>query len=146
MIPVKKHLAIAVITAIFLCLTLAPVWANPYSLYRQGNCVYFAYEMIYKFWPVTFDVPRKYDACEWIKLVGQEQKQCGKRYRLCTTDRPIAGDFIVWPAIGENKYGHIAFITEVRYIYRIDLDTWETENYRGYEVLESAMYPDKFFF
>lgn len=130
-----------------MCAFPAYILANPYSLYGQGNCAYFAHEMMNKYWPVNFDIPRNYDACEWVKLAGQEQRSWdGTKYRLCATDRPVAGDLIVWPATGDNRRGHVAFITEVLYVCDIDFDTWEADFYTEYEVLESANYADEFYF
>lgn len=133
-----KKVLLTIVLLLCLLTSHAGTAANPYSLFGYGNCVYFGYEMMNKYWPVTFNVPDSYDAWKWAKLEGRKEES----YQICFTDRPIAGDFIIWPATKTNPYGHLAFITQAYYLYDIDLKTWEVDKCTVYKVLESTNYAD----
>ncbi|NLK53122.1 MAG: CHAP domain-containing protein [Syntrophomonadaceae bacterium] len=142
---IKKNLIIVAVIVVFFTFAV-PVSANPYSLYGQGNCALFAYEMMSKFWPTTFTVYRHYNAGDWVKLIGQKKKREGVIFEICSTDRPMAGDFIIWPSSLTNPLGHIAFITNVTQSCYVDLELSQFKCDTFYDVLESSNHAEDYFF
>lgn len=143
-----KRTLIIILMAAFLAAAPGAVSANPYNLFGNGNCAYFACEMMEKFWPASFAVPGSYDAKDWTRLVGQTSYRNGKYYEICQTNEPRPGDFIVWPGTQDNVRGHVAFILEVEYnsTYNVAEDSFAV--YTSYRVAESVNYagedfPDK---
>jgi len=112
--------------------TMATYANNPFGLYGDGNCTYFAYYCMEKTWPVTFNVPRSYDAKDWVRCDGIRSGD----YMMKIVDEPKPGDLFILPPTGNNSYGHVGMITGVR--WTIDLDKG---GYRGWcDVVDSGMY------
>lgn len=134
----KRILLIITTLLLFIFLTIIPTHANPYGLYGRGNCTYFTYECIEQFWPVTPNIQRSWNACDWVQLVGQEKDG----YKIIQVDTPQPGDVFILPSNPEQYRGHCGFITGVGRNYTFEKGV-PTEEY--YRVLESAMYPEESF-
>ena len=132
----KKLLIVALTIIMLLSLTIS-THANPYGLYGRGNCVYFTFECIDRFWEWTPNIPREWDACEWINLVGWENES----YKVIQAAEPLPGDVFILPATEDSPRGHNGFILEVGRDYWFSDGTYE-EYYRVYE---SSMYADDLF-
>lgn len=126
-----KKIFIALICILFFA---TPVYAeNPYSLYGRGNCVYLAYEMLERTWPAVPNIPRDYDAKDWVNLLGEIFESPDCYYQIVKADEPKPGNVVVFPATKNNKYGHVA------YIYNV----FEKDEEIFIDVLESAMWATK---
>lgn len=127
-----------ILTLLLILIITTPISANPYGLYGRGNCTYFTVECLEKFWPITPNIPRNWNACDWVQLIGQERDG----YRIIQVEHPRPGDVFVLPSNPYQYRGHCGFITTVGRTYDLDSNQ-EPEEY--YRVLESSMYPDDSF-
>lgn len=135
----KKLLIIALTIIMLFTLTISThTHANPYCTYRGGNCTYFTWECINTYWEMTPDIPRSWNACDWVQLIGQEKDG----YKIIQVDTPQPGDVFILPSNPEQYRGHCGFITTVGKNYTFEKGI-PAETY--YRVLESAMYPEESF-
>jgi hypothetical protein len=126
-----------ILAFLLILLITAPISANPYCTYGGGNCTYFTFECVERFWPWTPNIPRSWNACDWVQLIGQEKDG----YQIIQVEHPQPGDVFVLPATQDNHRGHCGFIAEVGRQYDFSDNTFE----EYYRVLESSMYADEMF-
>lgn len=122
---------------LLLLIAAMPVSANPYCIYGGGNCVYFAYECVERFWEWTPSIPRSWNACEWVQMIGQETSE----HQIIQVEHPQPGDVFVLPESELYPLGHVGFIAEVGQQYDFTDNTFE----QYCRVLESSMYADETF-
>ena len=67
---IRKSLAVLMLSLFFTIPFSQPAQANPYDLFGEGNCAYFCWDMMDRFWPEMFPVRRHWDAKDWVKLNG----------------------------------------------------------------------------
>ena len=115
-------------------LATIPSHANPYCTFKGGNCVYFTWECINTYWDVTPNIPRSWDAYQWINLIDQQKDG----YIIKQVEKPTVGDIFVIPQSEQYPLGHVGYIVgETQDIFLFD-GTYET----CYKVIESSMYSD----
>lgn len=125
------------LSLLLLIIAAMPVSANPYCIYGGGNCVYFAHECVERFWEWTPSIPRSWNACEWVQMIGQEKDG----YKIIQVEHPQPGDVFVLPQNDLYPLGHCGFVVEVGRQYDFTDNTYE----QYYRVLESSMYADEMF-
>ena len=131
-----------IISALMFLILTVPAMANPYSLYGNGNCAYFAWELMNLYYPVEFNIPREYNAKDWVKLDGQEKDG----YKLELFDDPQAGDFVIFAADvpGQSKWrGHVAFVESVEKKININFFSGKVQKETWINVIESEDYAEK---
>jgi hypothetical protein len=129
-----KKLLIIILALIMLCTATISTHANPFPIYKGGNCTYFTYECIDIYWDVTPNIPRSWNAYEWINLIDQQKDG----YIIKQVEKPTVGDIFVIPQSELYPLGHVGYIVgETQEIFLFD-GTYET----SYKVIESSMYSD----
>lgn len=130
-----KRILLTIATAMLLIfLATMPTHANPYGTYRGGNCTYFTWECVDKYWGITPNIPRDWDAYRWAELIGQEKDG----YVIEQVIEPTIGDVFVLPKTEQCPLGHVGMIVGVTWDISIADGTYEV----CYKVAESSMYPD----
>lgn len=135
----------SIVFILYLCSFIIPgqANANPYSLYGQGNCAYFSYEMMERFWPVNLPITRDYDAKDWADLIGTTVSEGNLTYRIYAADTVMPGDFMVMPKTSEYPKGHISFVIGVTEKHDIDIKNSKCEKYTHIDVVESSDYAER---
>jgi hypothetical protein len=133
----RKLLLVAILVAAFLCTAAAPrinrtVEYPPfYSLYGNGNCVWFAWLIVHQ--ETGIELPWAGDAKKWVNLAGREVTVSGKVYTIEAVVEPVPGSIYVNT---EGRYGHVAWV------YAVDnVREWGQADKVIFRTLESNMYP-----
>jgi hypothetical protein len=117
-------------------LATIPSHANPYCTFGGGNCTYFTWECINTYWDVTPNIPRSWNAYEWINLIDQQKDG----YIIKQVETPTIGDIFVLPQTLEYPLGHVGMIIGVTWDICLVDGTYEV----CYKVIESGMYANEF--
>lgn len=136
-----KKIIISVV--LMFCILSVPAMAiNPYDLKGNGNCAYFAWEIMDMYYPVSFKVSGQYNAKDWIGLDGQQKD----KYRLELFNDPQVGDFVIFAANipGQSGWrGHVAFVEGVEEKVSVNFFTRQVQKETWINVIESNDYANK---
>ena len=123
---IRKSLTVLMLSLFLIVPFSQPVQANPYDLFGEGNCAYFCWDMMDRFWPEMFPVQREWDAKDWVKL--EQQKEGEYTADLIQLDDIKPGDFIIFPYSSNMPRGHVCFVLGVE---NNDIIVLESSNYAG---------------
>ena len=108
---IRKSLAVLMLSLFFIVPFSQPVQANPYDLFGEGNCAYFYWDMMDRFWPEMFPVQRHWDAKDWVKLNGAIEGDYTAE--LIDLENISPGDFVIFPYSFDMPRGHVCFVLGV---------------------------------